>query len=660
MFGRLGLDALPFYSAVAAGGALVTVTGALLVLGVISYKRQWRYVWSEWLTSVDHKRIGVLYVLLALVMLLRGFADALLMRLQQATALNSGGFLSPGHFEQIFGSHGTIMVLFMAMPFAIGLINIVVPQQIGARDVAFPFLNLLSFWFTAAGAGLVLVSLVIGKFSTAGWTGYPPFSGLEFNPGVGVDYWIWAVLISSVGTTLSAVNFIVTILRRRAPGMNLMRMPVFTWTALCTSSMILFAFPALTASCGLLAFDRLFDGRLFTSGGGGNAMAYINMFWLWGHPEVYILALPAFGIFSEVVATFSGKPLFGYRSMVFASVAIALVSFGVWLHHFFTMGASANVNAVFGIATMIIAVPTGVKVFNWMFTMYRGRVRFHTSMLFTIGFMIAFVVGGLTGVLLAIPPVNYLVHNTVFLVAHFHNMLIPTVLFGYLAGYQYWFPKATGFRLNDDLGRWSFGLLFAGFWIAFMPLYGLGLMGMPRRLERYTDPAWQPLLLVAAAGAVIIGAGIALLGVQLIKSIRDRARQIDASGDPWDGRTLEWSTASPPASYNFTSIPMVSGRDAFMLAKRANAASTVTTYVSINIPKNSAAGPALGFAAFVFGFAMVWHIWWLALAASVGCVAAFSWRGDPESETVIVPAMQVAEEEKRRGRMAPIADMRSP
>ena len=652
MLGRLDVNALPFYSSVALSGALITVLGGLVVLAVITWLGKWRYVWTEWMTSVDHKRIGAMYVMLALIMLLRGFADALLMRTQQAMAANGQGFLTPGHFEQIFGSHGTIMILFMAMPFMIGLINVVVPQQIGARDVAFPFLNLVSLWLTVAGAGLVLISLVIGKFSTAGWSGYPPFSGVEFNPGVGVDYWIWAILISGMGTTLSAINFIVTILHHRAPGMMLMRMPIFTWTALSSSVMIMFAFPALTVTCALLAFDRIFDAHLFTNAGGGNSMNYINMFWLWGHPEVYILALPAFGVFSEITPTFSGKRLFGYRSMVYATAGIAIISFCVWLHHFFTMGASPNVNVTFGIATMIIAVPTGVKVFNWLFTMYRGRVRLHPSMLFTIGFIIAFVIGGLTGVLLAIPPVNYTIHNTVFLVAHFHNVLIPAVVFGFLAGYQYWFSKVFGFRLDERLGRMSFIFWFVGFFIAFMPLYVLGLMGMPRRLERYAHPEWQPLLIVAAIGAVLIGIGILLLVIQLVVSIRRRNDLAEPSGDPWNGRTLEWLTASPAAPYNFAHIPEITAVDAFYEMKRSAIAAPTDRLTDIVMPRNSTLGVVIGALAFLLGFGMVWHIWWLSIAAIAGLFLALVLRSSEDETEWVMPVSVVARWEAARGTLS--------
>ena len=609
MLGKLTLDALPLYSAIATGGALITVLGALSVAALITWFGRWRYLWTEWLTSVDHKKIGIMYVTLALVMLVRGFIDAIMMRTQQAVALSSQGYLPPNHFDQIFTSHATIMIFFVAMPFLVGLFNVVVPQQIGARDVAFPFMNSVSLWLTASGAALVMVSLVIGKFSTAGWSAYPPYSEAQFSPGVGVDYWIWTILVSGVGSTLTGINFLVTIVKRRAPGMRLMMMPLFTWTALCTSILMVFAFPALTVAGALLGLDRYLGMHFFTNGSGGNMMNYINLFWIWGHPEVYILILPAFGVYSEVVATFSGKPLFGYESLVYATAAITVLSFSVWLHHFFTMGASPNVNAFFGITTMIIAVPTGVKIFDWLFTMYRGRVRFSVPMLFTLGFIVTFVIGGMTGVLLAIAPVDYLMHNTTFLVAHFHNMLIPGALFGYFAGYQYWFPKAFGFRLEEKWGRRAFWAWIVGFYLAFMPLYILGFMGMPRRLERYYNAGWQPYLIVAELGAVVIMFGIAFLAVQLAVSIRNRAALRDTTGDPWNGRTLEWATASPPAPYNFAVVPHVHGIDALWAAKKAGTAGRKPAHFhDIVMPNDSGAGVVLGAMSFAFAFAMVWHI----------------------------------------------------
>ena len=653
LFGRLTLDALPLYSSVAVAGAAVTVGAAVAVLGIVARLGAWRYLWAEWITSLDHKRIGVMYVVLALVMLLRGFVDAIMMRLQQALALNDGGFLPPEHFEQIFSSHGTIMIFFMAMPFLTGLINIVVPLQIGARDVAFPLLNSISFWLTGAGAGLVLISLVVGRFSTAGWTGYAPYSGVEFSPGVGVDYWIWAILISGVGTTMTGINFIATILRKRAPGMGLMEMPMFVWTALCASILMVFAFPALTVVTAMLSLDRTFGMHFFTNDGGGNAMNYMNLFWIWGHPEVYILILPAFGIFSEVVATFSSKRLFGYTSMVYATAVIALLSFTVWLHHFFTMGASANVNAVFGIATMVIAVPTGVKVFDWLFTMYRGRIRFEPPMLFTLGFMVMFAIGGMTGVLLAIPPVNYATHNTTFLIAHFHNMLIPGALFGYLAGYMYWFPKVFGFRLDARWGTRVFWLWLAGFTLAFMPLYVTGLMGMPRRMERYANPDWQPLLILAFLGACLIFLAITSMAIQLWVSVRNRASLADTTGDPWDGRTLEWATASPPPPWNFARLPQVSGRDAFWLHKQSGggqsgggqsgAGFAEAPEEPIEMPRNTALGVVLGAAACAAGFGMVWYLWWLALAGLCCIVGAVIFRSFREDVEDTIPPARLRE-----------------
>jgi cytochrome o ubiquinol oxidase subunit I len=652
MFGKLTQDALPFYSAIAAGGAAVTVGGALLVMIVLTWLKAWKYLWAEWLTSVDHKRIGIMYIVLALIMLLRGFVDAIMMRAQQAFALDSGGYLPPEHFDQIFSSHGTIMIFFMAMPFMTGLINVIMPLQIGTRDVAFPFLNAVSLWLSAAGAGLVMVSLVIGKFSTAGWTGYPPYSGLEHNHGVGVDYWIWAILISGIGSTMSGINFVVTILKRRAPGMTLMRMTPFVWTALCASVLMIFAFPAITVACGLLALDRLADMHFFTNAHGGNMMNYANLFWIWGHPEVYILILPAFGVFSEVVATFSRKRLFGYESLVYATAAIAILSFTVWLHHFFTMGSSANVNAFFGVATMVIAVPTGVKVFNWLLTMYRGRIDFHPSMMWSIGFIVTFVIGGMTGVLLAIPPADYLMHNTTFLVAHFHNMIIPGVLFGYLAGYMYWFPKAFGFGLDRKWGIRSFWCWIIGFYLAFMPLYLLGLKGMPRRMETYNDPSWQPYLMVAGLGAVVVALGIGCMLMQLFVSVRDRKLTRDVTGDPHDGRTLEWATASPPPVYNFAVIPPVTDREPFLLMKEKGVAyKRPSVYEDIRLPINTPIAIVLGGVAFVLGFAMIWHIWWLVIASALAMFAAVVLRVSNDDTEQTLPAAEVQKAEDARFHM---------
>jgi cytochrome o ubiquinol oxidase subunit 1 len=655
MLGKLTLSAIPFDNPIIMGAVGFSVLLGLVVLGLITWYRKWGYLWSEWLTSVDHKRIGVMYVVLAFIMLLRGFADALMMRSQQMLAEGTAeGYLPPGHYDEIFSAHGTIMILFMAMPFLVGLWNVVVPQQIGARDVAYPFLNSASFWMTAVGAMLVMVSLAVGQFSTAGWTGYPPLSELQYNPSTGVDYWIWAIQISGVGTLLTGINFLVTIVKMRAPGMTFMRMPVFVWTTLVTCILIILSFPVLTVTLALLSLDRYLEMHFFTNGMGGNMMMYLNLFWIWGHPEVYIVILPAFGVFSEVVPTFSGKPLFGYKTMVYATAAIGILSFTVWLHHFFTMGSNADVNSFFGITTMIIAVPTGVKIFNWLFTMYRGRVQFTAPILWTVGFFSAFVIGGMTGVLHAVPPADFVLHNSLFLVAHFHNMLIPGALFAFLAGYMYWFPKAFGFTLNEKWGKRAFWAWLVGFYLAFMPLYVLGFMGMPRRMEHYSDPAWQPWLILAAVGAVIVMIGIVFLAVQLTVSIRDRKANLDLTGDPWNGRTLEWATASPPAVYNFPVTPVVDGLDALWEQKRKGTAhQRPEHYQDIHMPRNTPAGFVLGVLAFIFGFAMIWYIWWLAAASALGMLLTVVARSFNDDIEYVIPAAEVERtEDERYRRMA--------
>jgi cytochrome o ubiquinol oxidase subunit 1 len=647
--GKLSWAAVPFDQPIPMAASLMIVVGVLFVLGLVTWKGWWPYLWREWLTSVDHKRIGVMYVLLALVLLLRGFADAIMMRSQLAFAAGGAqGYLPPEHYDQIFSAHGTIMIFFMAMPFMVGLMNFVVPLQLGVRDVAFPVLNAISFWLTATGALLVNISLVVGEFARTGWLAYPPLSELQFSPGVGVDYYLWALEISGIGTLLAGINLVTTILKMRAPGMSYMRMPVFCWTALASNMLIVAAFPILTATFGMLLLDRYVGMHFFTNDGGGNMMLFINLIWAWGHPEVYILILPAFGVFSEVIATFSGKALFGYRSMVLATLAICVLSFTVWLHHFFTMGAGANVNAFFGIMSMIIAVPTGVKVFNWLFTLYEGRVRFEVPVLWAIGFMVTFVIGGLTGVLLAVPPADFVLHNSLFLVAHFHNVIIGGVVFGGMAGYSYWFPKAFGFTLDRRLGAVSFWCWLIGFYLAFMPLYVLGLLGMTRRMQHYADLSWQPYLVVAEVGAVIILVGIVATIAQLVVSIRRREQHRDRTGDPWNGRTLEWSTASPPPAYNFAVLPQVEALDAFWAMKQRGPVVPAEHYESIEVPPNSPNGFVTAFFAVVMGFALIWHIWWMAilgLACAALTLIAFGWMERVEQE---VSGEQLAEAERAR------------
>ncbi len=608
--GRLNIHVFP-HDKVTLFAGIGMVAGVLVVLGLTTFYKKWPWLWREWLTTTNHKRIGVMYIIVATLMLVRGGTDALMMRAQQATSVGvHQGVLSASTFQQVFSAHGTIMIFFVAMGFMFGIINLVLPQMLGARDVAFPFMNATSFWMFTAGMVLVNLSLIIGDFSAAGWLAYPPLSEAKYSPGVGVDYWIWSLQIAGIGSLMSGINFIVTILKMRAPGMTLMKMPMFAWSVFGAMSLVAFAFPILTATLGLLFLDRTIGTHFFTAGGGGNAMMYVNLIWAWGHPEVYILVLPAFGVFSEIVPTFSRKRLFGYKSMVWAIWAIVTLSFTVWLHHFFTMGAGANVNAFFGIMTMIIAVPTGVKIFNWLFTMYRGRIRFASPMIWFMGFIFLFTIGGVAGVLMAVPPIDFQVHNSLFLVAHFHTMIVSGVLFGYFAGLTYWFPKIFGFRLNERLGKYAAWLWITGFSLAFFPLYILGLMGATRRLDHYAaNLGWQPLFIVAGIGAAIIAVAVATQILQLVVSIVRREQYRDNTGDPWDARTLEWSTASPPPFYNFARIPVVHERDAFWAMKRSSKNRSITPAEPFYEKKNTGAAIILAGFALVFGFAAVWHIW---------------------------------------------------
>jgi cytochrome o ubiquinol oxidase subunit I len=649
MLGNLSLKAIPLDQPLPLYAMGVVGLVILAVLIVVTVKGWWPYLWREWITSVDHKRIGVMYYILGTVMLLRGYSDAIMMRSQQAIAIGPAqGYLPPDHYNQIFSAHGTIMIFFVAMPFIIGLMNFVVPLQLGVRDVAFPVLNSVSFWLTATGALLANVSLVIGNFARTGWMAYPPLSELAFSPGEGVDYYLWPLQISGVGTLLAGINMVTTILKLRAPGMTYFRMPVFCWTSLASSMLIIAAFPVLTATFIMLLLDRYLGFHFFTNDGGGNLMMYVNLFWAWGHPEVYILILPMFGVYSEVVATFSGRGLFSYRSMVLATLGICVISFMVWLHHFFTMGAGANVNAFFGVMSAIIAVPTGVKIFNWLFTMFQGRVVYHTAMLYAVGFMVTFVIGGLTGVLLAVPPVDFVLHNSVFLVAHFHNVIIGGVVFGALAGLNYWFPKAFGFTLDEGWGKASFWCWLIGFYLAFMPLYALGLMGMTRRLEHIPDPSWRPLLDVALVGAVVIFLAILCELIQIYVSIRTRATRRDLTGDPWNGRTLEWSTPSPPPAYNFAVLPRVETIDAFAEMKRRGLPATRPAYEAIEMPRNTPIGIVIAFFATIAGFAAIWHIWWAVLLGLLGIavtVLVFGWSENRERE---ISAAELARRDRRQ------------
>lgn len=624
-FNKLTWDAIPYNEPI----VMVTITaiiliGLALIIG-ISYLGKWKYLWNEWFTSVDHKKLGIMYVIVAFVMLIRGFADAIMMRSQQVLAsAGKTGFLTSHHYDQIFTAHGVIMIFFVAMPLVVGLMNIIIPLQIGARDVAFPFLNNLSFWLTVIGVILVNLSLGIGEFAQTGWLAYPPLSESQYSPGVGVDYWIWSLQISGVGTLLTGINFFVTILKMRAPGMDLFKMPVFTWTVLCTNILIIIAFPVLTVTLTLLALDRYLDFHFFTNDFGGNMMMYVNLIWIWGHPEVYILALPVFGIFSEVTATFSKKCLFGYKSLVWATISITVLSFIVWLHHFFTMGADANVNSFFGIMTMIIAIPTGVKIFNWLFTMYKGKIQFHSTMLWTIGFLITFSIGGMSGVLLSVPGADFVLHNSLFLIAHFHNVIIGGVVFGCMAGITYWFPKVFGFTLNEFWCKSAFCFWISGFFIAFLPLYALGFMGMTRRISQNIDPDFHILLVIASVGTAIIALGVISQIIMFYVSIRDRKKNQDITGDPWDGRTLEWSTSSPPPFYNFAIIPKVTSLDMFWIIKQNKKNSYFSKkYEPIHMPKNSSASIFIAIFSLILGFSLIWHIWFVVIISFLGIIGSW-------------------------------------
>lgn len=622
IFGRFTLDQIPYHEPILVGTFAGVAVVGLAVLATITYFRFWGPLWRDWVTSIDHKKIGIMYCIFALIMLLRGFADALMMRAQQSIAFgDQQGFLPPHHYDQIFTAHGMIMIFFVAMPFVTGLMNFAVPLQIGARDVAFPFLNNFSFWMTVSGGMLVMVSLFVGEFSRATWLAYPPLSGAAMSPGVGVDYYIWALQIAGVGTTLSGINLIATIVKMRAPGLTMMKLPIFVWSSLCTNILIVAAFPILTAVLVLLSLDRYLGFHFFTNDLGGNSMLYFNLIWIWGHPEVYILILPAFGVFSEITSTFCGKRLFGYTSMVYALVVITILAYLVWLHHFFTMGSGADVNSFFGITTMIISIPTGAKIFNWMFTMYRGRIRFEVPMMWVVAFIVTFVIGGMTGVLLAVPPADFVLHNSLFLIAHFHNVIIGGVLFGMFAGVTFWFPKAFGFKLDEFWGKMALYLWVSGFYLAFMPLYVLGLMGVTRRMQHFDDPSLQPWFVAAALGALLIAGGIGSQIMMFVVSIRRREELRDLTGDPWGGRTLEWSTSSPPPDYNFAFTPVVHDSDAWWDMKARGFSRPASGYKPIHMPKNTAAGAILAALSFILGFAMVWYIWWLAALSFVALIA---------------------------------------
>ncbi len=649
IFGRLTLESFPIHEPIIVMTFIGVAIGGVALLAALTYFKLWGYLWKEWFTTVDHKRIGIMYMILGIIMLLRGFADAIMMRAQQSLAFGENeGFLNAHHYDQVFTAHGVIMIFFVAMPLVTGLMNYIVPLQIGARDVSFPFLNNFSFWMTASGVVIVMSSLFVGEFARTGWLAFTPLSGLDYSPDVGVDYYIWALQLAGVGTLLSGVNLIATIVKMRAPGMGLMKMPIFTWSALVTNVLIVAAFPVLTAVLAMLSLDRYVGTNFFTNTLGGNPMMYVNMIWIWGHPEVYILILPAFGVFSEIVSTFSGKRLFGYTSMVYALLVITILSYLVWLHHFFTMGSGASVNSFFGITTMIISIPTGAKIFNWLFTMYKGRIRYELPMMWAIAFMLTFTVGGMTGVLLAVPPADFVLHNSLFLVAHFHNVIIGGVVFGMFAGINYWFPKAFGFKLDKKWGLVSFWCWFVGFWVAFTPLYVLGLMGITRRLRHFDDPSLQIWFIIAGIGAAIIAVGIGAFLMQIFVSIRNRESLRDFTGDPWGGRSLEWATSSPPPDYNFAFTPVVHDLDAWYDMKSHKYTRPVDGFTAIHMPSNTWAGIVLAGLSTVFGLAMVWYIWWLAALSFVAVIGVAIFHTFNYNRDFHIPVEEVIETERRR------------
>lgn len=651
LFGRLTLNALP-HQWYTIGGTLSMGAILLFVAIILTKLKRWKWLWNEWLTSTDPKKIGIMYIVVAVIMLFRGILDAVMIWFQQAMASGaSQGFLSADHFQQVVTAHGNIMVFFVTMGFLFGLINLIVPLQIGTRDLAFPFLNTLGFWLYVAGAILINLFFVFGgDFSATGWLAVTPLSELEFSPGPGVDYWLWSLQVSGLGTLLGGINFVVTILKMRAPGMTLFKMPLFTWTSLCSMILVISIFPILTATTGLLFLDRFLGMHFFTTNFGGNAMMYINLIWMWGHPEVYVLILPSFGIYSEIVSTFSQKKLAGYISTVAAAISIMLIALLVWLHHFFTMGAGADVNAFFGISTMIISIPTAVQIFNWIATMIGGKIRFKTPMLWFFGFISTFTFGGMAGMLLASPPADFQLHNSLFLVAHFHTMIIGGALFGIFAGITYWFPKVFGFKLDEKLGKWAFWLWLIGFFASFGPLYILGLMGATRRLNHYpAGTGWQSLFIVSAIGVVIIVIGMLVQLAQIAVSIKNRKKNIDKSGgDPWNGRTLEWATKTPVPFYAFAAIPKVETRDAFWEMKK-NKFTEKIKYEDITLPKNTPMGMYLAAFVFLVGFGFIWQIMWLVVLGIVGAIVCLLIRSFDEHTEYVLKAEEVAVLERNYG-----------
>ncbi|WP_077214761.1 cytochrome aa3 quinol oxidase subunit I [Bacillus dakarensis] len=618
----------------------------IAIIAGLTYFKKWGYLWREWLTTVDHKRIAIMYLISALLMLFRGGADAILMRAQLAVPDNK--MLDAQHYNEIFTTHGVVMIMFMAMPFVFAFMNYLIPLQIGARDVAFPRLNAISFWLFFAGAMLFNISFVVGGSPDAGWTSYFPLAGNDFSTSVGTNYYMIALQISGLGTLMTGINMITTIFKMRAPGMTLMKMPMFTWSSLIANVIIVFAFPVLTVALAMGTMDRLFGTNFFTTSNGGMDMLWANLFWVWGHPEVYILILPAFGLYSEIIATFSGRNLYGYKSMVASMVLISLLSFLVWTHHFFTMGQGALTNSIFSITTMAIAVPTGVKIFNWLFTLWKGKIRFTVPMLYSLGFIPLFTVGGVTGVMLAMSAADYQYHNTMFLVAHFHNTIIPGVVFAMLAGFTYYWPKMFGFMLNEKIGKWTFWMLTVGFVLAFFPMYISGLDGQARRMYTYSEAAGFSMLnMLSFVGAAVMAFGFVLIVYNIYYSVRYSPRNIGAN--PWNARSLEWATHTPVPEYNFAITPNVASSEALRDVKNGHDLFP-GKYEKIHMPNNSGLPFIMGVIFFVWGFSFVFAMWIPLIIATIGIFACMGYRSAEKDHGRYISVKEIEDTEtKLRG-----------
>jgi cytochrome c oxidase subunit 1 len=600
-------------------------------------------IWS-WVTTVDHKRIGILYLATAFVFFLFGGIEAFIMRLQLAKPDNT--LVTAQQFNELFTMHGTTMIFLAIMPLAAGFMNYVMPLQIGARDVAFPRLNALSYWLFLAGGLILNSSWLFGQAPDAGWFAYAPINSPPYNTGLNMDFYVLGLQLAGAGTLMTGINFLVTVVNMRAPGMRPMRLPLFTWTTIITSLLIIFAFPSLTVNLFLLMFDRWFGTGFFNPAVGGNVLLWQQLFWIFGHPEVYILIMPAFGIISEVIPTFSRKPLFGYATMVFAIMAIGFLAFMVWSHHMFMDGYGPVVNSVFALTSMAIAVPTGVKIFNWLATMWGGRLRFTTAMMFAVGFLATFTLGGFSGVMLAAEPADLQYNDSYFVVAHIHYVLIGGALLALLAGIYYWYPKITGRLLDERLGKWNFWLVFIGFNVTFFPMHFLGFLGMPRRVFTYAPDLgltlWNQ---IATAGVFVLAAGLLLFIINLLRSARHGR---PAGDDPWDGRTLEWAVSSPPPPYNFAYLPLVRGRDPLWVEKQTGNGRLQPAEVAggsgdhhghdgVHMPSPTALPALLALGLTIAAYAFLFRQWGIAIFGMlVAFFALFRWMYDKDPG-VIVP-----------------------